>query len=119
MTPTCLVAQIVADSIAVHDSNGATIKSTPSVFKGCAASNNRIPSEEGRALAPPDAHEREEEEGGGKAVPARQAGQGPEHSLDVNPARLPYFPAGQAIQMEAPASEYVPGGHSEQAVAPG
>jgi len=52
-------------------------------------------------------------------VPARQPKQGPEHSLDVKPARLPYFPAGQAMQMEAPASEYVPGGHNEQAVARG
>ena len=65
MTTTCLLAQIWEDSIAIHDSKGAMIKSTPTVFKGCAAGNNRIPSVEGRALAPPDEHVREEDEEAG------------------------------------------------------
>lgn len=45
-------------------------------------------------------------------VPYLPAKQGPVQSAEVRPTPLPYRPGGHAEQMEAPASEYFPGGHT-------
>ena len=37
--------------------------------------------------------------------------QAPEHAGEVRPAALPYTPAGQGLQLDAPAKEKVPGRH--------
>jgi hypothetical protein len=42
------------------------------------------------------------------------AAQAPLQAEVVRPAALPYTPAGQALQTEAPAPEKAPGGHGEQ-----
>ena len=55
-------AQVDRDSIDLHVSSGATIRSTPAVFIGCAAGQRRIPRLLGRDRELLVVHDSEEEE---------------------------------------------------------
>ena len=74
-----------------------------------------MPREEGTVREPLAEHERGAESAA--VLPGAQPVHAPEQDAEVRPAEEPYVPAGHTLQAEASASENVPGGQGEHAIA--
>ena len=93
-----------------HSAIGATARSAPCGFCGCAAGHNCRPSDGGAARPPVETQDKAEETcTGGYAEPAGHVGHGPEQADELSPAELPKVPAGQREQNAAPLTAKVPG----------